>query len=91
MISDNCSLAKEQLFLSDELLIGRDKDCDIRLINKDVSKKNARLFIREDAIYIEDLNSTNGTAINNMKIFSPNKLRSGDVIAIGSVVIQLRF
>jgi hypothetical protein len=91
VLSENCNLKNNQFYLSDELIIGRDSGCDIRLMNKDISKRNSRLYVRDNIIYIEDLNSTNGTIINNMKIFSPNKLRSGDVISIGSVKFSLKF
>ncbi|HWT73102.1 MAG TPA: FHA domain-containing protein [Mobilitalea sp.] len=91
ILSNNCSLKNNEFYLSDELIIGREKDCDIILKNKDVSKRNSRIYVRDNVIYMEDLNSTNGTAINNMKIFAPNKLRSGDVISIGSVRFLLKF
>ncbi len=91
ILSGNCKLEKNELYLSEELYIGRDKTCAIRLRNRDVSKKNSRIYVRDFVVYLEDLNSTNGTMINNMKIFSPNKLRSGDVITIGSVSFTLKF
>lgn len=91
ILSDNCKLKKKELYINDELIIGRDKNCDIYLKNNDVSKRNSKLYVRDNIIYIEDLNSTNGTSIHNMKIYSPNKLRSGDIISIGSVEFSLKF
>lgn len=84
-------LESDEFYLQGELYIGRDKNCTIRIKNKDVSKKNSRIYFKDNVVYIEDLNSTNGTLINSMKIFSANKLRSGDVITIGSVSFNLKF
>ncbi|BCJ99212.1 FHA domain-containing protein [Anaerocolumna chitinilytica] len=84
-------LESDEFYLQGELYIGRDKNCTIRIKNKDVSKKNSRIYFKDNVVYIEDLNSTNGTLINNMKIFSANKLRSGDVITIGSISFNLKF
>ncbi len=80
-----------EFFLKNELLIGRDTDCDILFNDKDVSKKNSRIFVRENIIYIEDLGSQNGTAISDMRLHAPNRLRSGDVISIGTVRFVLKF
>ncbi len=91
ILSDSCTLKNNEFYLTEELIIGRETGCNIRLKNKDVSKRNSKLYVRDNVVYIEDLNSTNGTAINSMKIFSPNKLRSGDVISIGSVAFILKF
>ena len=80
-----------EYFLKNELLIGRDTDCDILFSDRDVSKKNSRIFVRENIIYIEDLGSQNGTAISDMRLHAPNRLRSGDVISIGTVKFVLKF
>lgn len=90
-LSGTYKLKKKEFYLLDELYIGRDKSCEICINNKDVSKKNSRVYVRDNVVYIEDLNSTNGTSISNMKVFSPNKLRSGDVISIGSISFCLKF
>ncbi len=82
---------KFEFDLCDELLIGRDKSCDIVFCDKGVSAKNSRVFIYDNIIYIEDLGSKNGTAISSMRIHMQNRLRSGDIISIGSVRFTFRF
>lgn len=81
----------DELYLTGELIVGRDKSCGIQFKDKDVSERNSRIFILDNIIYIEDLSSKNGTAISGMKIFSPNRLRSGDIITIGDVKFKLKF
>lgn len=91
VINGKCSNKKKELFLAEEFIIGRNKKCHIRFKNKDVANKNSRVFVRDNIIYVEDLGSTNGTAISGMKIHAPNRLRSGDEISIGTVRFKLKF
>lgn len=87
----NAVLAKNDYYLCEQLIIGRGSDCDICVNSPDVSGKNSRLFMRDNTVYIEDLDSLNGTALCNMKIFAANKLISGDEIIIGSIGITFKF
>lgn len=80
-----------EFYLKNELIIGRNKSCDISFKDKDVSGKNSRVFLHNNAIYLEDLRSQNGTAISDMRIHTQNRLRSGDIISIGSVCFTLKF
>ena len=91
ILSGNCKTRRRSFALSDELLIGRDRGCDICFTDPEVSGKNSRIFFQENLIMIEDLDSTNGTTVQGIRIFSPNRLRSGDVIGIGRVQFLLRF
>ena len=91
IINGNYKGKTDSFFLKDELVIGRNPKCDIVFGNKEVSDENSRIFIQSDFIYIEDLGSTNGTALENMKIFAPNRLRSGDIISIGKVQMRFKF
>ncbi|MEX0797963.1 MAG: FHA domain-containing protein [Bacteriovoracaceae bacterium] len=55
-------------FSKSEILIGRSKRCDLRIIAEGVSRKHARIVLIEDKFFIEDLGSSNGTFINDRKI-----------------------
>ena len=90
-IIDGEYAGNQEFYLQNSLTIGRNKTCDIVLKHQHVSDKNARIFVQDNTVYIEDLNSKNGTALGGMRIFSPNKLRSGDIISIGSVKFRLKF
>lgn len=67
-----------------EILLGRKESGGIILIDPFVSSHHARIFIRNDELYIEDLGSTNGTFVNEEKIYDITSLRAGDKIRIGS-------
>ena len=80
-----------ELYLIDELTIGRDKGCDLPWKEPDLSPRSARIFQRDHVIYIEDLGSECGTALGGMRLHGPNRLRSGDEISVGPVRFRLKF
>lgn len=51
-----------------EWMIGRAPDADIFINEKGVSRKHCKLFWKTGKLMIKDLNSTNGTYVNNIKI-----------------------
>jgi FHA domain-containing protein/zinc ribbon protein len=62
--------------------IGRSPDCDVFLDDVTVSRKHAVLVHRDDAYYIEDQGSLNGTFLNRRRIES-GRLENGDELQIG--------
>ena len=62
--------------------IGRSPDNDIFLDDVTVSRKHAVLVQRDDAFYIEDQGSLNGTFLNRRRIES-GRLENGDELQIG--------
>jgi FHA domain-containing protein len=70
-------LAKERM------VIGRAKDCDIRLEDPNASRRHAEVRREGDAYWIIDLDSTNGVAVNGRRI-KRSRLAEGDRITIGS-------
>lgn len=69
-----------------ELFIGRDTTNDIVISDPEVSRRHARLFLQGANYVIEDLGSTNGTAVGGQRLAGPYVLRSGDVITLGEHV-----
>lgn len=65
-----------------EITIGRSPDTDIQIDNLAVSKRHARLIRQKDQYALEDLNSTNGTFLNDEKI-TKAILKHNDVVTIG--------
>ena len=91
VISGQLQGTQNEFYMRNQLLIGRDPGCDIVFLDLDVSGRNTRVFVSDSVIYLEDLNSPNGTAISEMRIHAPNRLRSGDMISIGTVRFTLKF
>ncbi len=65
-----------------DMKLGRKPGCDIVLDNLAVSGEHANVFTIGGDSFIQDLNSTNGTFINNKKI-TKHHLRNGDQVVIG--------
>ena len=69
--------------------IGRDTTCQIRLSDTSVSRRHAQVVRQSDGFYASDIDSINGTRVNDDELTAPRRLRNGDVLHVG--VIQLRF
>jgi pSer/pThr/pTyr-binding forkhead associated (FHA) protein len=67
---------------SERISIGRTPDAGVFLDDVTVSRNHALLVHRQDAYYIDDLGSLNGTYVNRRRIES-HKLEDGDEIQIG--------
>jgi pSer/pThr/pTyr-binding forkhead associated (FHA) protein len=72
---------------SGEIVIGRAKDATLRLADEAVSRQHARLSLRPNGAYIEDLGSHNGVRVNGERILNGKELNSGDVISICGVTL----
>lgn len=91
IISGQCRTSERKLYLREQLIVGSGSDCDLVWKEEGVSKHNSRIYRGDQMIYIEDLNSENGTFLNGMRLHAPNRLRSGDEIMIGTACFLLRF
>ena len=68
--------------------LGRADDCEIHDLFKGfsaVSRHHAKITFRDEAYYIEDTKSRNGTWVNQARITAPTQLHSGDCISIGGI------
>jgi hypothetical protein len=76
--------------LDDELTIGRSPGCGVAMPD-DIytSTLHARLFRRNDQLWVEDLGSTNGTFVNSEQISQAVRLGKGDLLQIGSTVFEV--
>jgi FHA domain len=71
------------------LVIGRALACEVTIEDSYASGRHARLYDRDGHVYIEDMNSTNGTYVNGARVSTQQLLRPGDVVRIGDT--ELRF
>jgi hypothetical protein len=75
--------AGERFDLIGGLSIGRSGDADVQIDDRYASGLHARIFSREGRTYIEDMNSTNGTMLNDATLNGEAELIDGDVVRIG--------
>ena len=69
-------------------IIGKmEEKVDFTIANNKVSRIHAKIIFADDKYYIEDLNSTNGTYINETRLipYEKNILKIGDIIKISEL------
>ena len=73
------------------LLIGRDPECQIDLIDDDrVSRRHAQIEERADGVYIKDLGSRNPVELNGKPVREA-KLKHGDRLEVGGTVMEYQW
>ncbi|HEU5059389.1 MAG TPA: ATPase, T2SS/T4P/T4SS family, partial [Kofleriaceae bacterium] len=70
-----------------EITIGRVQGNDVILPKGNVSKRHARIVLKDGKFIIVDLKSTNGTYVNGRKITSPLVVKETDKIYIGDFIL----
>lgn len=74
----------------DDVTIGRMEGNTIRLMERNVSRRHARLSRTNGAVYIDDLNSFNGVKINGERIDRRIEVKEGDLVEIGDYHLALQ-
>jgi pSer/pThr/pTyr-binding forkhead associated (FHA) protein len=75
----------------DEITIGRKEGNTIRLTERNVSRKHAKLRRANGVFFVSDLKSFNGVRVNGRRIEGEVELKSGDQIVIGDYQLALQF
>jgi len=86
VIIEGAGRGREFAVGNEQLLIGRTEG-KIILNENIVSRRHAVIYKQNNSFIIEDLNSTNGTFLNDFKI-TRAQLKSGDIIKIGTTKLQ---
>ena len=91
---DNVDLYHEYEFSDQDLItIGREPDNKVSLALGVLSRHHAKVYFRDGAWFIEDLDSANGT-YHRGKQLPPNgksELANGDVVRLGTVAMTICF
>jgi predicted component of type VI protein secretion system len=73
-----------------KFLIGRGEDCHLRPNSDLVSRHHCILFVGDSGAAVRDLNSRNGTFVNDERIKTDTPLREGDRLKIGHLTFEVR-
>lgn len=86
LVIEQKSMPQPEVYLLDrlEISMGREVDNDIVLAEPEVSRHHLRLMLTEDGYAIEDLNTMNGTLLNDKRLVQVRSLRPGDLVKIGT-------
>ena len=76
---------------SHEIMLGRDDDNDLKLDHREVSRHHLRIRFDEGRFLISDLESSNGTSLDGMRLTPqiPIELRPGQMISVGDFTLVL--
>lgn len=72
------------------VVVGRSPNADIVIGAGYVSARHARFTLMGQNLFVEDLGSTNGTAVDGQLIDQPTALNNNDVVNVGDVSIRVR-
>ncbi|MDX9850512.1 MAG: FHA domain-containing protein [Anaerolineaceae bacterium] len=68
-----------------DVLVGRDPNCKVHIPDETISAQHARVYLVDQNWWVQDLNSTNGTFLNDERIDQPCILADNDMLQIGNV------
>lgn len=77
-------------FSQTQVMIGRDPNCDLTLMDEALSAHHARLTYHHAQWWLEDLNSTNGILLNHEKLTTPAVVITGDEFKCGNTVFGIQ-
>jgi len=69
--------------LDGDVVLGRGERAEIRLQDPFASSRHARVYVQGNILVVEDLDSTNGTYLNEELLETPRPLHPGDRVRIG--------
>lgn len=73
---------------TDILVLGRGEGCDIRIQDNSVSRRHAKIEPTTDGYQVSDLQSTNGTFVNDSLSQLPIRLKDGDYLRVGNCIYR---
>jgi pSer/pThr/pTyr-binding forkhead associated (FHA) protein len=77
-------------FAQHEIVLGRDTHCDLSVMDEAMSAHHARITHHHGQWWLEDLNSTNGTFLNQEKLTTPAVMITGDEFKCGNTLFSIR-
>jgi pSer/pThr/pTyr-binding forkhead associated (FHA) protein len=77
---------KQGRFSQTEIIIGRHLHCDLVVMDEALSAQHARISHHHAQWWLEDLNSTNGTFLNDVKLTTPAVIIAGDQFKCGNTL-----
>ena len=92
VINYHDSSERDRIFIPPNcrLVAGRSEDNDINTNDWITSKRNTSFNSNSSEVYVEDLDSTNGTFLNDKLVFNKCILKTGDVIKLGDTIISYK-
>ncbi len=81
-------LGKEAEILEGGITVGRSAECNLVVNDPLVSRKHFKIWQYREEFLIEDLNSLNGTYVNQKKLEKKEKILDGSIITAGRTIFK---
>ena len=78
-----------QIFITPKVTIGRSPECDFVLPHEMISARHGSFSFHHQQWWYEDLNSTNGSYLEDLRVEEPIVVKDGDVLFCGEVDIKI--
>lgn len=78
-------LVGQEIVIDRDLLVGRHQAADVVLQAAEISRKHAAFLLKEQMLWVQDLGSSNGTFINDVRVETEAELKEGDIVQFASL------
>lgn len=78
-------LTGQSIIIDRDMLVGRHQDADVQLQLAEVSRRHAAFLLKDQELWLQDLNSSNGTFVNDARIAAETQLNDGDTVQFATV------
>lgn len=75
--------------VTDGIVVGRSLESDLALINPQISRRHARFELKDEQLFVEDLDSNLGTVVNGRAITECQSLKAGDEVRFHDIVFRV--
>ncbi|MCA9152794.1 MAG: FHA domain-containing protein, partial [Planctomycetales bacterium] len=84
------TIGQRHVLTKNRYVLGRHPECDIVVDAGAVSRHHAQLFRMGPEFFVEDMNSRNGTFVNDQMIFGRHRLKTGDRIRVCDIAFSFQ-
>lgn len=88
LVAEGDWLVGQRFKVNNHAVLGRDSSCDITIPGTHLSRRHAELAIKGSKLLIRDLNSSNGTYVNDQRI-TETELKPGDTIRFDVLLFRI--
>jgi hypothetical protein len=81
--------SREVPLVRSSISIGRSSACDVVVQDPRVSRRHAKLRLRDQGWFIADQGSSHGTFVNGVRITAPHEVLPSDEVRLGNSTLQL--
>lgn len=89
--SENHKTVELKRRLTSSLIVGRSQMCEVQVEDSRMSRQHFALELSEGRIWVMDLDTTNGTSVNGVKLQGKTQLHSQDTICAGNMEIRVEW